>query len=155
MSEIMSNKEREIFEREPEVATGVVIKNNRGEIFLGKSTKFGGLWIVPGGHLKYGEKLKDCVIREIREELGIELDEIDFLNIQESIRPSDYEDQEAHFGFINFTAKMANPKEELVLNKTEYSDCRFILPERALDKLALNDSTRSLIEDYLESTKRI
>ncbi len=33
----------------------------------------GGLWEFPGGHRERGESLAECVVREVREELGIEI----------------------------------------------------------------------------------
>lgn len=31
----------------------------------------GGWWAIPGGGVDYGESLKDCVLREIKEEIGL------------------------------------------------------------------------------------
>lgn len=143
-----------MIERKPEVATGVIIENDKNEIFLGKSTKYDGLWIVPGGHLKYGETLKDCVRREVEEELGIELAEVHFLRVQESIRPSEYKkDPGKHFVFINFFAKMVDPTAQIILDPKEYSAYCFILPNKALEQLELNSSTREFVSYYLQQKR--
>jgi len=55
-----------------EVAAGVVWK--RGRILIDRRPSeglLGGLWEFPGGRRRAGESLEDCVVREIREELGI------------------------------------------------------------------------------------
>ena len=36
---------------------------------------FDGLYSLPGGHVEEGESLRTTAVREMREELGIELDE--------------------------------------------------------------------------------
>lgn len=36
-----------------------------------------GLWELPGGGLDHGEKTKDCLKREIKEEMGLEVVEIE------------------------------------------------------------------------------
>ena len=30
-----------------------------------------GMWALPGGHLEHGKSIRECVIRELKEELGI------------------------------------------------------------------------------------
>lgn len=55
-----------------EVSAGVVWK--RGRILIDRRPSeglLGGLWEFPGGRCLAGETLEECVVREIREELGI------------------------------------------------------------------------------------
>lgn len=53
-----------------------VILNDRGEILIDRRRQeglLGGLWEFPGGKVEPGETVPDCIQREIREELGIEI----------------------------------------------------------------------------------
>ena len=50
------------------VAT-VVIRDKK--ILVGEDTRKGNVFGVPGGHWESGETLKECALREIREESGI------------------------------------------------------------------------------------
>jgi 8-oxo-dGTP pyrophosphatase MutT (NUDIX family) len=52
------------------VAVGGIVKNELGEILLVKTFKGG--WVFPGGQVEAGENLMEALIREIREESGIE-----------------------------------------------------------------------------------
>ena len=52
------------------VRTKGLIINDKDEITLGYSHK---TYQFPGGHLEQGESLTDCLLREIKEETGIEL----------------------------------------------------------------------------------
>ncbi|CAG0948064.1 partial ADP-ribose pyrophosphatase, partial [Anaerolineae bacterium] len=56
------------------IAVGVVYK--RGKILIARrkdDAMLGGLWEFPGGHREKRESLKNCVAREVREELGIKI----------------------------------------------------------------------------------
>lgn len=44
------------------------------------------LWSPPGGGLAYGEKVKDCLVREFKEETGLEVKPIRFLFMQEYLQ---------------------------------------------------------------------
>ncbi len=59
------------------LVSAAIIRNTAGEILIcqrgaGGSCAF--LWEFPGGKQEAGEKAADCLVRECREELGIEID---------------------------------------------------------------------------------
>jgi mutator protein MutT len=57
-----------------EVAAGLVVREGRYLIAKRKAdTHLGGLWEFPGGKREPGESLEDCLRRELREELGIDV----------------------------------------------------------------------------------
>ena len=54
-----------------------VIWNDQGQILIDRRKQdglLGGLWEFPGGKLEPGETVEACIHREIREELGIEIE---------------------------------------------------------------------------------
>lgn len=44
-------------------------------------------WLLPGGGLKFGEKIEECARREIKEETNLEIEMGRFLFLSESIAP--------------------------------------------------------------------
>lgn len=61
----------------PHKSIGVaVIWNDQGHLLIDRRRQeglLGGLWEFPGGKVEAGETIEDCIQREIREELGIEI----------------------------------------------------------------------------------
>lgn len=59
------------------LGVGAVITNQEGKILLMKrgplSKSEPGTWAIPGGTVEFGEKMEDAVVREIKEELDLEV----------------------------------------------------------------------------------
>jgi 8-oxo-dGTP diphosphatase len=68
----------------PKVGVGVFILKD-GKLLLGKrlskDNHGDGEYCGPGGHVEFGETLEECAIRETREEVGIEIENVRFLCI--------------------------------------------------------------------------
>jgi 8-oxo-dGTP diphosphatase len=62
----------------------VVIKDNK--ILLGKDTRKGDVYGVPGGHWENGETLKECGVREVNEESGVKCTESDLVSVYDFYR---------------------------------------------------------------------
>jgi 8-oxo-dGTP diphosphatase len=85
-----------------QVAAAVI---DSGDLYLITRRKAGthlaGLWEFPGGKCEEGESLKDCLRREVREELGIEITEpVPFQTIRH-----DYPEKSVELHFFRCTIK--------------------------------------------------
>ncbi len=129
----------------PKIVVGVLVYNNKGEIFLAKQKKWEDKWTIPGGHLDYGEHLQDCAKREVKEETGMDVSNIEFIGIQESVFSKEYY-KEKHMVFVDFCGKAED--NEVVLND-EMQEYQWIDPQDAL-RLNLGSSTKKLIENFIE-----
>ncbi|HXS15101.1 MAG TPA: NUDIX domain-containing protein [Candidatus Saccharimonadales bacterium] len=60
------------------VSVGAFIINDEGDVLLVKRSQNAknekGKWEAPGGAVEFGEKLEDAIRREMKEELGIEIE---------------------------------------------------------------------------------
>ena len=80
-----------------EVAAGLVFRNGKLLITRRHATAHqGGLWEFPGGKREPDESFEDCLCRELREELGIE---VAVGELVESIH-HDYPDKSVHLKFF-------------------------------------------------------
>lgn len=59
---------------------GVIIENNKGEILLQKR-RDNGCWAILGGSMEIGEKFTEVAQREVYEEAGIEISELELFGI--------------------------------------------------------------------------
>lgn len=130
----------------PRVCVGVIILNHKGERFLLRSHKFSHHWIVPGGGVEWGETMEECARRETKEETGLDITDIEFLDADEEIFPAEFYKKQ-HFIFLDFVAKT---KDTTVILNDEAEEYRFVRPEVALN-MEVNPSTRRFIKKFLQS----
>lgn len=130
----------------PRVCTGVIILNSKDEMLLLRSHKFSNKWIVPGGGVEWGERMEECIVRESKEETGLDVTGVKFLDADEEIFPKEFHKKQ-HFIFLDFYAKTADAK--VVLND-EAEEYRWVKPTAAF-RMDTNPSTKRFIKKYLHS----
>jgi phosphoglycolate phosphatase len=125
----------------PVATVGALIFNARGEVLMIRTHKWSNLWGIPGGKIKTNEGSMDALRREIREETGLELDDIRFVMVQDCIGSTEFY-KKAHFLLLNYTARARGAAVTLNDEAEEY---QWVKPEKAR-QLPLNQPTRTLLE---------
>lgn len=69
-----------------QVTAGAVIYNNQNQIVLIRNPKRG--WELPGGHIEEKENIKNALIREIKEETGLDIEISKFCGISQEVSKS-------------------------------------------------------------------
>lgn len=126
----------------PEPTVGIFIFNQKGEVLLLRSHKWPGMYVVPGGHVELGERLEEAAIREAKEETGLDIYDLEFINFQQFIYDPAFW-KRRHFIFFDFSAKT---------DDTEAQNYLWSQPEAAL-QLSLDHYTRVIMETYLKQRK--
>ena len=73
------------------VGCGVILLNSKGQFLMMKRTsKHGqGTWGLTGGHMEFGETFETVAIREVSEELGIEIHNPHVLGVTNNFFPNE------------------------------------------------------------------
>lgn len=129
----------------PEPTVGALIFNPEGKLFLIKSHKWRGKYVVPGGHVELGEKIEDALRREIREETNLGIYDIAFLGFQEFIFDDAFW-KKRHFIFFDYVCRTDATDVKLNAEAQAYV---WVFPEDALE-LSLEPYTGVAIREYLK-----
>jgi nucleoside triphosphatase len=128
----------------PIVTVGALVTAEDNRVLIVKTTKWRGTWGVPGGKVDWGESLEMGLMRELREEVGLDLTDIRLAVLQESVIDPQF-CREAHFILVNYYARSSSQQ---VVPNEEILEWRWVTPKNAL-YYPLNSYTRLLIENYL------
>lgn len=71
-----------------EVSAAIIIKDKKIFVTQRGYGEFKDYWEFPGGKLEKDESAKDCIIREIKEELDADIEVVKFLNTIEYTYPT-------------------------------------------------------------------
>jgi nucleoside triphosphatase len=127
----------------PEPCVGALIVNPKGKFFLMRSHKWNNLFVLPGGHIELGETMEQALKREVKEETGLDVFDIDFICVLEFVFDNVFY-KKKHFIFIDFACKTNSGKVKLGEEAEEYTWATISEAFR----LPLEPYTKKTIEEY-------
>lgn len=133
----------------PIVGVGaVVVKDGRALVVRRATEPLRGEWSVPGGMLELGEKLREGIAREVKEETGLEVEVGEVLDVFDSIFPDSEGRMQYHYVLIDF---LCRPVAGEVCASSDVSDARWVTAEEA-EALQMKAATVGLIRKALGLT---
>lgn len=132
-------------QRYPEPTVGGLVLNSKRGLLLVKSPKWKGGYTIPGGHVEIGETLVEALQRELKEEVGLSVENPELLMVQEAIFSKEFF-KKRHFIFFDYLCKARGADVEV--DGVEITGFKWVEPKDA-PKLKLDTFTRRSVEAAL------
>jgi 8-oxo-dGTP diphosphatase len=135
----------------PFVAVGAIVVKD-GRVLLARRGKepSRGLWSVPGGAVRLGEELKAATKREVREELGIEVELTDVVEVLERVTRDAEGRIQYHYVIVDFLGRWTGGEPT---TSAEALEVRWIAPED-FPQAEMTRGTADVIHRILAAGKR-
>jgi len=125
----------------PVFVAAALIENEKGELLISQrlpGSHNGMRWEFPGGKIDYGESPKETLIREIKEELNLDIE------VGKMVEHSSVMYGEKHVIVLGFHAKPLSAN----IEKREVHDFKWVHPKE-LDTFDMTESAHILIKTFI------
>jgi 8-oxo-dGTP diphosphatase len=142
-------KDRE-YPAHPLVGVGALVHDEEGRVLLirRRFEPNKGKWSLPGGLLETGETLVFAGRREVREELGVEIEVEELFQVSEEIIKDAEGKTRFHFVLVDFLAKLSPGGATITLNE-ESDGFKWFEPDD-VEGLDASENTRIIVRKYLK-----
>lgn len=126
--------------QKPRLTSAALIMHN-GKFLLAERNKknYNGYWVIPGGGVEFGETIQDAAVREIKEEINLDVDIVRFIGWKEIINlPENYH----RIVFFH----LAKPRHIDIKLSREVSSARFFTIDE-IKKLKIAESVEWVLKE--------
>lgn len=136
----------------PIVGAGALILENGKLLLIKRGAKPGqGRWSIPGGLVELGELVQDAVVREVKEECGLDIEVERLMDVFDSITRDEKGRVQYQFVVVNFLAKI---KGGILKNADDMLEARWTSLNE-VEKYNLTNSFRAFFQKHHESLKQL
>lgn len=136
----------------PIVGVGTLIIKDGELLLVKRGAKPGqGRWSIPGGLVELGERVQDTVVREVKEECGLDIEVERLIDVFDSIIRDEKERIQYQFVVVNFLAKI---KGGILKNADDVLEARWV-PLNEVEKYNLTNSFRAFLQKHYEKLKQL
>jgi 8-oxo-dGTP diphosphatase len=136
----------------PIVGAGALILENGKLLLIRRGAKPGqGRWSIPGGLVELGELVQNAVVREVKEECGLDIEVERLIDVFDSITRDEKGRVQYQFVVVNFLAKI---KGGILKNADDVLEARWTSLNE-VEKYNLTNSFRAFFQKHHESLKQL
>ncbi|MCS7096465.1 MAG: NUDIX hydrolase [Nitrososphaerota archaeon] len=143
---------KRLYPAQPVVGVGAIIVCN-GRLLIGKrrSEPGKGKYSVPGGLVELGESPEQAVIREIKEETGLDVESPELVDVVNKIVKDEKGAIKFHFVIIDYFVKVKGGN---LRAADDAEDLRWV-PLEELEKYNITDTLREFLHNHMDKLKKL
>ncbi len=127
--------------RNPALTVDGIIETSEGIVLIKrKNDPFKGCWALPGGFVDYGERVEDALVREMKEELSVDV----VINKMLGVYSEPDRDPRGHTVSVVYIASLIDEKQKI---KAADDAAEYISTFKPLEERLAFDHKR-ILEDY-------
>ena len=136
----------------PLVGTGALILRDGMLLLVKRGAQPGfGKWSVPGGLVELGESVQNAMMREVKEEVGLDVEAVKLTDVVDTITLDGNGRVQFHFVVVNFVARIVGGE---LKTATDILEARWI-PVSEVDKINLTGSFRAFFEKHRDEIMQL
>lgn len=143
---------KRLYPNQPVVGVGAIIVCN-GKILLEKrrSEPGRGKWSVPGGLVELGESTEQAVIREVKEETGLDVENPELIDVVNNIIFDENGKIEYHFIIVDYFVKLRGGE----LNAADDAEELKWVALDDVEKYNITSTLRAFLQRNMEKLKKL
>ena len=140
------------YPKHPLVGAGALILKD-GKLLLVKRGAHPGFgkWSVPGGLVELGEKVQDAMVREVKEEVGFDVEAVKLTDVADTITLDSDGRVRYHFVVVNFVARIVGGR---LKTASDILEARWVSVTE-VEKVDLTNSFRAFFEKHKAEIMRL
>lgn len=133
----------------PLVGTGASILKDGKLLLVKRGAQPGfGEWSVPGGLVELGEKVQDAVMRETKEEVGLDVEAVRLMDVFDTIMLDANGRVQYHFVVVNFLVRVVGGE---LKTASDILEAKWV----PVDEVGKQNLTRSFREFFMKNQAEI
>lgn len=138
-------------ELRPSVVVGTFIISRDKKLLLVKNPKWGNQWMIPGGHIEFGETAFEAAKREAFEEVGVRVKPLGILAIGEEAIPKTFKKGKKHFIYLEMICSAKSKK--VKMDGREALEYNWFPIDVALE-VAKHVLIKRVLREYIKQSKK-